>query len=115
MADPATFEPLYELSSGEFERADREAYSAMHAKNYTVSGSTKIVSFRATHSSAALDRVEADVCLDVRGVTVVDSVGVSQVDSNRPDVYGLQVTFVADGGSFTIDSAAVDEEMPCAT
>jgi len=112
-ADPATFVPLFELSSGEFERADRRAYATMHANGVVVTGDTKVLSFVGTRSSAMFAVVEATVCLDVSAVAVVDAAGVSQVDPDRPDVYALNITFVAERKRLLIDSAEVNEATKC--
>lgn len=113
LADPRTFEPLFELSSGEFESADRKAYSSMHAEGFAINGTTKILSFEGTAADLRRNVVEAAVCLDVSDVTVVDSAGASQVDPNRPNTYALDVIFISDGRSLTIDSASVDQEKTC--
>ncbi|MBP5802644.1 hypothetical protein J2D78_11170 [Microbacterium maritypicum] len=114
IADPATFEPLFRLSSGDFEAADRKAYSTMHAEGFVVDGDTKIVSFKGTEAIAPFQTVTAKVCLDVSAVTVTDSAGVSRVDPTRPDIYALDIVFAAENSTFTIDSASVDEEATCA-
>ena len=114
LSDPTTFEPLFRLSSGEFEAADREAYSAMHAEGLTIDGETKILSFAGTTAVEPFQTISAKVCLDVSTVTVTDATGASRVDPGRPSVYGLDVVFVASGSSFTIDSASVDEDSTCA-
>ncbi|AZS40202.1 hypothetical protein CVS54_01526 [Microbacterium oxydans] len=115
LANPTTFEPLFELSSGEFEAADRKAYSAMHADDFTLEGETKILSFEGTSAVEPFQTVSAKVCLDVSAVTVTDAAGVSRVDPGRPNVYGLDIVFVASSSSFfTIDSASVDEGAACA-
>jgi hypothetical protein len=112
-SDPETFEPLFSLSSGDFERADREAYSAMYADGITVEGDTKILSFDGTKADPPFTVVEASVCLDVREVTVLNAEGVSQVDPGRPDVYGLRIIFLANGATLSIDSASVSEDAEC--
>ncbi len=114
LADPATFEPLFKLSSGEFEAADRKAYSTMHAEGFSIDGDTSIVSFEGTKAAAPFHTVVARVCLDVSAVTVTDADGLSRVDSSRPDIYALDIVFTAEEASFTIDSASVNEEAKCA-
>lgn len=111
--DPSTFEPLFDLSSGEFEAADRKAYSAMHANRITVQGPTTVASFVGTVANAPFKTIEADVCLDVSHVMVKDADGNSQVDPDRPDVYALEVTFVRHGKQLTIDSASKISDAQC--
>lgn len=112
-SDPATFEPLYELSTGDFEKADRKAYSAMHAEGIKVEGETRILSFAAVESDATHNAVAAVVCLDVSDVEVTDSNGVSQVAPGRPDVYALRVNFVNERGIYVIGSAQGESETEC--
>lgn len=112
-SDPATFEPLYELSTGDFEKADRKAYSAMHAEGIKVEGETRILSFAAVESDATHNAVAAVVCLDVSDVEVTDSNGVSQVAPGRPDVYALRVNFVNERGIHVIGSAQGESETEC--
>lgn len=113
LGDPSTFEPLYELSSGEFQEADREAYSQMHAEGNVVSGSTVILSFTAKASKAPYSTVIASACLDVSAVEVVDARGTSVVSPDRPDVYALDLTFISDGADLRIDSANIREDSTC--
>lgn len=112
-SDPTTFEPLFALSSGEFEKADREAYSTMHAEGLIVDGDTKILSFQGSKAVSPFTVVVADVCLDVRAVTVVDADGASHVDPDRPDVYALSVTFIYDETQLLIDSAIANQDFAC--
>ena len=109
--DPETFEPLYELSSGEFEAADRKAYSKMHAERVVIDGDTRVLSF--SGESVDGSSVIAQVCLDVSEVTVVDSDGISQVDPGRPEIYPLRVTFLIEGENLLIDSASLDGDIAC--
>jgi len=114
LSDTNTFEPLFELSSGSFEKADREAYSAMHAEGYVMHGETRLVSFEAAESPPPHNTVVAHICLDVSSVSVVDSAGVSQVEEGRPDLVPLEVTFVADRHNvMLIDSAVTRQDASC--
>lgn len=112
-SDPATFEPLYELSTGDFEESDRRAYSAMHAEGIKVKGETRILSFRGTESSPPFESVRAVVCVDVSDVEVIDSNGVSRVAPDRPNQYVLSMTFVSERGRYAISSAQVESEAAC--
>ncbi|KAB1891458.1 hypothetical protein F6W69_13005 [Microbacterium oxydans] len=113
-SDPTTFERLFELSSGSVERADRENFSAMHAEGQVVRGDTRVLSFSGAHSDEPLTEVTASVCLDVSAVEIVRPDGSSAVRPDRPDVYGLSVTFLtADSGALLVDSAVSDEEVQC--
>ncbi|PQZ60495.1 hypothetical protein CQ040_05965 [Microbacterium sp. MYb54] len=87
----------------------------MHAEGFIVEGDTKVLSFQGVEAASPFDKVSAKVCLDVSAVTVTDSAGISQIDANRPNVYSLDVVFVADQSSLTIDSVSVNKEAKCAT
>ncbi|MFF5627217.1 hypothetical protein ACFY5A_17770 [Microbacterium sp. NPDC012755] len=114
LSDTRTFEPLFELSSGSFEAADREAYSTMHADGFIMSGETRVLSFDGVRSKPPFTTVVANVCLDVSSVSIVDSSGVSQVSSDRPSTYALEITFVSEKNhSLSIDSAAEREDVAC--
>ena len=112
-ADPHTFEPLFERSSGDFEASDRKTYSTMHAEGIAVAGDAKIVSFAGLSSNPPYATVEARACLDVSEVTATDPNGNSVVDPARPDVYALRLTFVAEGTRYTINEAHQDAETAC--
>lgn len=113
-ADPSTFEPLFDLTSGEFEEGDRENFSVMHAEGHVIEGDAIVSTFAAGTASTDLRRLTASVCLDVSAVTVTDRHGASLVRPDRPDIYSLSVTFIAQGDEdLTIDSAHRIEDKTC--
>lgn len=114
-SDPDTFEPLYALTTGGVNGADRESFSKMHAEGYVVSGTTQIIEFNGISATTTLDEIVAQTCLDVSDVTVVDSAGVSQVNPNRPGSYALELTFVSqpDQHGLLLDSAKPIEDPKC--
>lgn len=114
-SDPATFEPLFDLSSGPFEEADRKNLSFMHAEGHMISGDAVVLSFTG-HTADAESRfreVSAQICLDVSAVEITDAGGASVVTPGRPDVYSLDVTFELHDDDFTIDVAKRSEESIC--
>lgn len=112
-SDPATFEPLFELSNGAFETADRKNLSIMHAEGHTTNGDAVILSFEGSSTAAQLRTVTARVCLDVSAVLITDKSGASVVDPSRPSVYTLNVTFNLHDDELTIDAAERSEEQTC--
>ncbi|WP_136025455.1 MULTISPECIES: hypothetical protein [unclassified Microbacterium] len=113
-ADPATFERLFDLSSGSVEKADRENFSRMRSEGKVIGGATRALSFKGVHSAPPFDSVTATLCLDVSQVTILNPDGSSAVSPDRPDVYGLEVTFRApDRHGLLVDSAASSEEVQC--
>lgn len=112
--DPRTFEPLFQLSSGALENTDRKNFSAMHADRQVLSGSTHLRSFRGLRARSPFAAVTAEVCLDVSEVQILNADGSSGVSPSRPDVYGLEVEFVAHRKRpYTIDRATPTERVPC--
>lgn len=113
-SDPATFETLFDLSSGSVEKADRENFSTMRAEGKVIEGDARVLAFTGLRSDAPYDEVAATLCLDVSQVTILNSDGSSAVNPTRPDVYALEVTFLADDSvGLLVDSAASDETIQC--
>lgn len=112
-SNPETFEALFDLSSGSVESADRKNFSAMHAMGQVISGLTQVVSFEGISSEAPFDEIISAVCLDVSQVTITNPDGSSAVNSDRPDIYALEVTFVADAGRILVDSADSSDVVQC--
>lgn len=113
-AEPQTFEPLYALSNGSFERADRENLSTMHAEGQAIEGDAKVIDFVGVKSDAPFTTATAIVCLDVSEVVVTDADGISLVRPDRPSVYGIEVVFQLDGHEMLVHSAQRTEEQLCA-
>lgn len=113
-ARPTTFEPLFALTSGAFEAADRENFSIMHAEGHVISGDAKVLSFEGESTSAHFERVVVAVCLDVSAVEVTDARGASLVSSSRPNIYALSVELVSgDDNQLTIDTSHRVEDVQC--
>ena len=89
LADPATFEAVYEWTTGEFNASERESLSRMHADGWTVSGSSVIESIEEGKARSTLL-----ACVNVTGISLKDSHGTSQVSPERPKRYAMQVELV---------------------
>lgn len=113
-SDPETFEPIFSLTSGEFEESDRKNFSIMQAEKHEITGDAVVLSFRGQSASPLLDEVVASVCLDVTAVEIVSAEGASLVAPDRPDVYALKVIFrTGDEAPITISSAERQENATC--
>jgi hypothetical protein len=112
-ADPATFEAVFEFTTGDFEATDRENLSTMHAEELSVIGSNKVVGFHGLSASSSLDSVEARVCVDVSDVQILDSSGASHVSPDRPAIYVVDVSFAAENKALVIRSAVHSEASEC--
>lgn len=113
VSDPETFEPLFDLASGDFEAADRKSLSELHAENYTLRGSVSMAHFDGVSSAYPYDVITATICVDVSKSDVVDSSGNSVVPTTRPDMNPLRVTFRQSDDSLLIDRADREEAAKC--
>lgn len=111
-----TFEALYDLTSGNFEAADRKTFSQLQAENYTLWGETRVASFEGMNSEEPYVEVTAIVCVDVSDSGISDEAGQSVVPADRPDINALQVTFVrSQDGDLLIDHADREQGDSCAS
>jgi hypothetical protein len=90
LAAPETFQPLFDLTTGELNELDRESFSALHADDNVVSGETTVISI--TPIDASSEEVRLSTCIDVSDVELTDSEGNSLVDEDRPDIRAETVT-----------------------
>lgn len=89
LSDPATFEPVYALTTGDANAGLKESFSQMSADGWTVSGE----SVPSIVEPLQFDGdVQLAVCLDVSEVDVRDRSGASAVDADRVDVQSMLVT-----------------------
>lgn len=93
LSDPATFEPVYELTTGEASAQERESLSEMHANGWVKSGPTVVVSVVLQPPESASE-VVLHACLDVSGVSVTNATGESVVANERPDQQSVGVRLV---------------------
>ena len=91
LADPRTFEPVYELTDGEANEKARSEFSFLQAKGLKVGGATRITRLEVSPESAA-ESVVLLVCADVSQVTLINAAGESEVSTDRPPVQPLSVT-----------------------
>ncbi|MDD7962427.1 hypothetical protein [Microbacterium thalli] len=91
LADPATFEPVFALTTGELAESDQQGLVKYHAEGTRVSGASRIQSMLPLRRTTS-ESVQLAVCLDVSGVTVRDAAGNSLVSPDRVRVQSLMVT-----------------------
>jgi hypothetical protein len=115
IAEPATFEPLFDLSSGDFEAADRKSLSELHAEGYTITGTVTMMRFTGVEAAYPYELVVADICVDVSASDVLDESGTSVVPPTRPDVNPLRVSFRYSDKALLIDHADRNEDATCST
>lgn len=90
-ADPDTFEPLYELTRGTLNAADRKNLSHLHATEVTKVGRAHLTFAEVQSSAGGHQQLSLAVCLDVSNVRLTDAAGTSAVDSSRGDIQTMTV------------------------
>ncbi|WP_156876549.1 hypothetical protein [Microbacterium luticocti] len=94
LEDPATFESLYRLETADALDTDKEAFSAMHADGWRMTGRTVVTLLQPSTTRTPGSRMTyLDACVDVSNVELVDAHGNSMVDSDRGDVQQVVVAF----------------------
>lgn len=102
LSDPETFEPVYDLTTGELNASDRKSFSQWHSDEYSKVGDATILSIDMDSVDlASKSQVVAHACLDISTVDIVDAAGRSIVAPDRPPVQSLIVTFQEQAGSST--------------
>lgn len=112
-ADPATFEAVFENTTGDFQAVDRENLSVMHAEGLTISGENAVVGFRPLDATTTFDELHARICIDVSSVQILDKSGASRVAPDRAPIYVADVTFIRHHDHLAISHAAKSEESSC--
>jgi hypothetical protein len=109
LSDPSTFDPVFELTTGELNASDRTGLSNYHADGVQVAGRSEIRSIEAASIDLQGGSYGLAVCLDVSSIQVTDPNGNSLVDPDRVDVQSYVVTAVhppADPGDLKLQSIA---------
>lgn len=89
LSDPATFEPVYELTAGDFNAASRKSLSQLHAEGAVFQGQREYFNPEALAWSST--DVTLAICLDVTNLDVIASNGASMVADERPDIQSIAV------------------------
>lgn len=92
LADPATFEPVYALTTGDANADLRKQFTEMHAAELEVIGQSTVALVEGHTAPADLGSAVLDVCLDVSNVDVRNASGESVIDPARPDVQSMRIT-----------------------
>jgi hypothetical protein len=91
LSAPETFEPVFALTTGEFESTERTNLSTMHADGWAVNGESLIRHLEPQSASPDFSSVELIACIDVTSVQLVDETGASMVGDDRPPIQSLLV------------------------
>ncbi|MEV8268091.1 hypothetical protein [Microbacterium sp. NPDC076911] len=101
LSDPETFEDVYAWTTGDESAQAREDLTSLHAEGFEVGGQTRVLSLQPSTEQPddfPLSLI-LDVCLDVRGVTLLDNEGTSVVAPDRPDQQSLRVPLARSNSS----------------
>ncbi|GLJ78797.1 hypothetical protein [Microbacterium imperiale] len=96
LSDPATFEPVFALTTGRVNEEDRRVLSNYHAAGVTMDGSTEIT--RVIRKRIDGGTAQLYVCIDVSSIEVHDRSGQSLVEADRSPVQRMLVSAVKQAG-----------------
>lgn len=91
LADPATFEPVYEWLSGRSLSSSKKAFQKMHRDGLRVTGTSAIT--RVDVVTGDSGGIEARACLDVSDILLTDSDGNDVRSPTRLDRQPLRIMF----------------------
>lgn len=89
--DPSTFESVYAWLDDAALAAAKKSYTAMHADDLTLSGSTTFNSFEGSDFSSGV--VLANLCLDVSDIDLKNADDQSVISPDRADRQRIEVEF----------------------
>ncbi len=92
LSDPNTFEPVYELTTGDLNASERKNLSRMSADEWTVNGTTVITRIDRLKIDPSTSEVQLGACADVSAVELRDAAGNSVVTGDRPPIQSVRVT-----------------------
>ncbi len=93
LSDPATFEDVYQWTTGEALSNEKQSLSQMHADGWVVRGASVLVSVTPISMDLASGTGISRACVNVSEVALVDAAGESQVSLDRPDLQTVNVSF----------------------
>jgi len=91
LADPATFEPVFEYLSGDALDSAKKSFTQMHADGWQVSGPSEVATVTRSTWDPSEESAVLAVCVDVSAVLLVDADGNDQT-GDRPTEQSLLVT-----------------------
>jgi hypothetical protein len=110
LSDPATFEPVYEMSMGELNAVDRKSFSQMHADAWVKQGKAMVTRTQLVDWAEPIATIRA--CYDVSQVTLDAPNGASVVSPTRPDVQSLDIRIDNSTGKL-VQIALSPEPLQC--
>lgn len=90
LSDPTTFEPVFDLTTGELQDETRKTLSQMSADGWSVSGVSIVSAVAGADRTAQIVRL--DICLDVSEVLVRSASGEPVTSVDRAAIQTLEAT-----------------------
>lgn len=112
LSDPATFEPVFALTTGEVNEADRRNLARYHSAGLSLRGTSEVVSIQSARTTDA-GGVSLLVCLNVASVELIAVDGSSVVDADRAPLQSLLVTVAEGPQSPLVDKIQGASEAQC--
>ena len=112
LSDPATFEPVFAITTGEVNEADRRNLARYHSAGLSLRGTSKVVSIASARTTDA-DSVSLLVCLDVASVELIAVDGSNVVDSDRAPRQSLLVTITGNSQAPLVEKIQGASEVQC--
>lgn len=117
LSAPESFQPMFDLTAGDFNAMERKGLARLHAEGITKQGETRVIYVEAQHLAADHSRIEIAVCSDVSAVNLLDATGSSTVNPDRLDVQPFTVFLeraqVSPTGWFIIGISAHEGTARC--
>ncbi len=99
LSDPATFEPVFALSTDPLLGLDRTTLSQYHAEDVTFVGASKVTLLAPIQWNPASGIATLATCLDVSAIDVLDRNGSSLVTEGRSDIQPQAVSLTTSGST----------------
>ena len=113
ISDPATFQPLIDLTTGDQRSFDSKRLSNYHADGYSIVGEALIVSASPGAWDPELETATLRACIDVSATDVLDGDGTTVVSADRPPLQSLVISLVTVDHHFLIDSIQGGDQSDC--
>lgn len=112
-------ERIATVAAGDLLDASFDGFATLRTNGWRTEGLSRLVASELQYADLAAEpedeAVAAYVCVDVSGVDVLDSSGVSVVDPSRPDLQAFEVFFrlLAEGGLIPVEREAWEATSIC--
>ena len=91
LADPGTFQAVFDFTTGDFNAMQRKGLSRLHSDGITKTGVLVVVYVTPGELVSDHSQVALAVCNDVSGIDLVERDGTSRVSPDRQDVQPFTV------------------------